>query len=127
MARQLRLHLDKFSIFPQHQSGSRKKYGCERALLHITDEVFTALDKNYMLLLVLLNFTKAFDSVNHILLFAILQYIGIGPYALKLFESYFTNRMQKVVLSSAQFSLGLVSCGVPQGSVLRPILFTIYT
>lgn len=127
IAEQLNIYLDKYTILPTNQSGFRKKYSCATALLGVTDDIFSALDSNKLLILILLDFSKAFDTVNYDLLFAILKHIGIGISALKLFKNYFSNRTQFVALHGDYSTHGYLTCGVPQGSILGPILFTIYT
>ena len=71
-------------------------------------------------------FTKAFDTVNHLILLAKLEKYGIRGMPLKWFTSYLTNRQQYVSLGDTQSSLQTVRCGIPQGSSLGPLLFLLY-
>ena len=73
-----------------------------------------------------LDFSKAFDTVNHDILFTKLIFYGITGTALDWFESYLSNRMQYVEYNGVQSSKQRISCGVPQGSILGPILFLLY-
>ena len=84
-----------------------------------------ALDENKYICGVFLDFQKAFDTVNHKILFSKLNYYGIRGIALSLLESYLTNRKQFVHVSDTDSDLLTNSYGVPQGSVLGPLLFLI--
>lgn len=95
--------------------------------MEVTDNIFSSLDENKFVLLVLLDFSKAFDTVNHEILLAILQHIGLTHNSLALMSSYLRNRMQTVHLDNNYSQPAEVSLGVPQGSVLAPMLFSIYT
>lgn len=78
-------------------------------------------------MLVLLDYTKAFDRLQHNLLLAILHFIGFKDHAVELLSSYLNNRRQCVKFNGQISTVGDVNCGVPQGSILGPLLFTIYT
>ncbi len=73
-----------------------------------------------------LDLSKAFDTINHSILINKLQYYGIRGHALDWFKSYLTNRKQYTVYNDTHSTQKSVCCGVPQGSVLRPLLFIIY-
>lgn len=87
----------------------------------------TSTDSNKATALILLDYTKAFDRLNHSLFLAILHYYGFKSPALHLVGNYLAGRKQYVKLNGRMSSARNVECGVPQGSILGPLFFTIYT
>ena len=85
-----------------------------------------SFDKGLATCCVFLDLAKAFDTVNHNILIAKLSHYGIRGTPLQLIRSYLTNRMQYVNLSGYNSDSFVVKCGVPQGSVLEPLLFLVY-
>ena len=124
---QIREHLDKFKILPPTQSGFRASHSCSTALLKVTDDILSATDKNKLTALILLDYSKAFDRINHQLLLAILHYYGFGEDSLAMIQSYLENRLQRVRIKGKLSTPLNISSGVPQGSILGPTLFTIFT
>lgn len=125
--RQLRDHISSFHLLPGTQSGFRPGFSCASALANITDDIISATDLGQVTVLVLLDFSKAFDTINHDLLLSILHFIGMGPDAISFFESYLTDRTQRVFVGTSSSDIIRVEAGVPQGSILGPLLFSIYT
>lgn len=127
MEGQLRRHLNVCNILPVKQSGFRSMYSCGTALLNVTDDILRASDNGLITVLVLFDFSKAFDMLNHEILLALLCHIGLDDHSVNLFRSYFSGRSQKVRINEKlSEALGL-SSGVPQGSILGPMLYTLYT
>ena len=124
---QIRDHVNEFNILPPCQSGFRPGYSCTTALLGVTDDIINATDEGKTSALVLIDYSKAFDRLNHELLISILNYIGFHTNAIKLLKSYLTNRSQYVETSSGVSPASTQLYGVPQGSILGPLLFSIYT
>jgi len=124
---QLRQYFDTYSILPTCQSGFRKYHSCTTALLNVSDDLLAGRDKGCVSILALLDFSKAFDTIDHCLMISILSYVGLSDNTIRLFESYLQNRVQTVDANGSLSRSRLVERGVPQGSILGPLLFTLYT
>ena len=94
--------------------------------MEVVDDIYSHLDKHESVIGIYLDLQKAFDCVNHEILLKKLYHYGIRGTTHTWFRSYLTNRQQTTVLSDVCSDLGTVTCGVPQGSVLGPLLFLIY-
>nr|CAH7737089.1 unnamed protein product [Callosobruchus chinensis] len=119
--------LERNNLIPEYQSGFRKGLSTTTAMLNVLDDILQASDREKTTALVLLDFTKAFDTVNHKLLIAKLQYYGFDTAAVKFFENYLTERSQSVVVDCEMSQYIKITTGVPQGSILGPLLFLVYT
>ena len=121
-------YLNSNQLLPQNQSAYRPNHSTESALLKVTDDILLALDKGDVTVLTLLDLSAAFDTVDHKILFSTLQsHFGIFGTALSWFRSYLTNRSQSVFINDLKSDSQILHFGVPQGSVLGPILFLLYT
>ena len=109
-----------------YQFGFRSAHSPELALLFLVDKLSDALEKGDYVLGLFLDFSKAFDTVNHNILFQKLEHYGIRGVALDMFKNYLSNRYQYVVYDNTKSNNMNITCGVPQGSILGPLLFLIY-
>ena len=125
---QLTAHISIHSLLPVHQSAFRPHHSTETALLRITTDLLNASDSGLVSALVLLDLSAAFDTIDHQLLIERLNStFGIRDTALSWFISYLQDRSQSVITESLSSRPSPVCCGVPQGSVLGPVLFILYT
>ena len=116
---------DSNSLYPL-QFGFRKKYSTNHALIDIIEKVSEALDKNKIACGIFVDFQKAFDTVNHEILLKKLSHLGIKGNINEWFKSYLYGRKQFVSILGFKSNLVTLNHGVPQGSVLGPLLFLIY-
>ncbi len=112
--------------FYDKQFGFRKKYSTNHALLSIVEGIREKLDKKTFVCGVFVDLEKAFDTVNHKILLQKLEHYGIRGTANNWFQSYLSGRRQQVKLDGTYSGFLDVTCGVPQGSILGPLLFLLY-
>ena len=110
----------------ESQYGFRSRHSCEHALISAQKCILDALDKKQIAMLLLIDFSKAFDMVDHTILLNKLSHYGIRGNALLLLKSYLSDRTQTVSLSGKTSDSKIMDYGVPQGSILGPLLFIIY-
>ena len=115
-----------YNILSNSQFGFRKQHSTTHALLTFVDKVAHAIDNFEHTIGVFLDFSKAFDTINHEILLYKLNHYGIRGRALEWFKDYLTNRKQFVNIKGHDSQYKLISCGVPQGSLLGPLLFILY-
>ena len=119
-----------YSYFEQNNllyTSFRKGHSTEYAALEIADRIIQQMDENKTPINIYLDLSKAFDTLNHSILIHKLKLYGINSTAIQLFKSYLSNRKQHVEYENDTSDTLLITTGVPQGSVLGPLLFIIYS
>ena len=118
--------LNKYDILSRNQYGFRKNYSTTHALIQLYDKISSAFDDKKVTLGLFIDLSKAFDTVNHEILLDKLEHYGVRGIALQWFKSYFSCRQQFVQYNSYNSSLLHITCEVPQGSILGPLLLLVY-
>ena len=117
-------YLTNLHILCDNQFGFRKNHSTTLALIDLHEKISSAIDRGELAVGVFLDLSKAFDTVNHSILFDKLEHYGIRGLALKWIKSYFSNRLQFVEYNGHFSSRAYIMCGVPQGSILGPLFFS---
>ncbi|PIK37653.1 putative RNA-directed DNA polymerase from mobile element jockey-like [Apostichopus japonicus] len=126
-SKQIQNYLRNNKLLGEKQSAYRAHHSTETALLRVYSDCFSLLTRQEAIL-VLLDYSAAFDTINHDIFFQLLQNrYGVPSNALCWFKSYFTNRSQAVVVNDCIPNVHKPVGGVPQGSVMGPLSFTMYT
>ena len=123
---QLYEYFSSHALFNDSQYGFQKYHSTELAALELVDQIHKEIDENKISFSVFLDLSKAFDTLDHDILLHKLQYYGITGTSLNWFRRYLTEHYQYVDYNGASSSMKLLTTGVPQGSIFRPLLFTIY-
>ena len=128
VAKQLVEHIHRQGLDNSYQLAYKSGHSTKTALLSIKNDIHLSISRGEATALVLLDLSAAFDTIDHsTLLSCLLDWFGVGGSALKWFSSYLTERFKCVKIGSTLSDLQKLLFGVPQGSVLGPLLFSLYT
>ena len=124
---QMNTYLNEKKLIHNLQSGYRAGHSCITALLNVTEEIRCEIDQNNVTILTLLDHSKAFDTIDHkVLLFKLKHFFNFSITSINMISSYISNRSQAVYTSDKKSKFCTALRGVPQGSILGPVLFTLY-
>ena len=118
--------VEKHSILYKNQYGFRSKHSTDLAVTYVTDNILKALDNKQYVIGVFMDLAKAFDTINHKILLQKLHHYGMRGNVFKWFESYLSHRIQYVKYNGILSKIAVIKYGVPQGSILGPLLFILY-
>ena len=119
-------HCDQHNLLRSHQHGFRQNHSCESQLILSMEDIYRQHDKTKQVYMLILDFTKAFDTVPHQRLLMKLKHYGIDSNLHRWISSWLTERTQQVVVDGDYSSCKQVRSGVPQGTVLGPLMFLLY-
>ena len=119
-------YLVKYKLLHLSQSGFRSSHSCHTALIKLIDQWLKAIDDGDFTGVIYLDFKKAFDLVDHLILLQKLQIYKVSHSSCIWFKSYLSDRLQQVVKGSIKSNLLEIKQGVPQGSILGPLLFLVF-
>ncbi len=123
---QIYAFLERNQLLFKNQCGYRSGYSTEDAIIKLTQDLSTALNNNEHSAVVFLDLTKAFDCVQHDILLEKLARMGFGKHSVSLLANYVSSRKQRVKINDTYSDWSEIKNGVPQGSLLGPLLFLIY-
>ena len=126
MYNRLYKHLLNNNILYKKQFGFQENHSTDHAIIQLVDQISNNFEKNHLTLGVFMDFSKTFDTVDDVILIKKLDHYGVTGRNLLWFKSYLNNRRQFIIHDNSNTFLANVLCGIPQGSILDPLLFLLH-
>ena len=114
------------NILYKYQSGFHKNHSTDTSLSYLIDKILTGFDSGLLTGMILIDLQKAFDTINHDILLRKMASLGFSNHSIMWFQSYLSDRSFRVNIKNKYSSTAKIECGVPQGSILGPLLFLLY-
>ena len=119
-------HITNNNLFYEKQFGFQQKCSTEHAILELSEQIYQSSNNKEYTLGVFIDLSKAFDTVNHNILLEKLSYYGLSEKYIAWLKRYLHKRKQCISYKNKQSNFASITCGVPQGSILGPLLFLLY-
>ena len=119
-------YLTENTVLYRYQSGFRKNHSTDTSLAYLTDKILTGFDSGLLTGMILIDLQKAFDTINHDILLKKMSALRFSDCSINWFQSYLSNRSFWVNVQGKYSCIAKIDCGVPQGSILGPLLFLLY-
>ena len=123
---QTQAFLDENKILYKFQSGFRRNFSTDSCLSYLSNKIANGFESGLQTGMILIDLQKAFDTIDHEILINKLEFLGFSKNVILWFKLYLSNRTFKVNLNKTFLEPGKLLCGVPQGSILGPLLFLLY-
>ena len=120
------IYLNENKLLSKYQSGFRPMHSTLTALIDITDNWYLKIDDGLTNAILFIDLKKAFETIDHEILLSKLELYGFKGASLHIFRDYLSDRTQVTVINNVNSEISFISCGVPQGSILGPLLFLLY-
>ena len=114
------------NILYKYQSGFCKNHSTDASLSYLTNKIMTGFDSGLLTRMIFIDLEKAFDTINHYILLKKMASLAFSNHSIKCFQSYLCDRRFWVNIKNKYSSTTKMECGVPQGSILGPLLFLLY-
>ena len=119
-------HLLNDNVVYKKQFGFQENHSTDHAIIQIVDQISNSFEKNHFTLGIYIDFLKAFDTLDHVIVIKKLDHYGVKGRNLLWFKIYLNNCREFITYDNSSTSFANISCGVPQGSLLGPLLFFLY-